>query len=65
MTGHGKEDGGDGFIVARELFVEAGFELCEAAGQFPVRSERPVQSYCLELDQTEYEVRGEARYSMF
>ena len=40
---NGREDGGDGFIVDGELFVEPSFELCEAAGQFPVRSEHLTQ----------------------
>jgi hypothetical protein len=35
----GGEYRGDGFIVDGELFVEPSFELCEATGQFPVRSE--------------------------
>jgi hypothetical protein len=38
-----REDGGDGFIVAGELLVEPGFELCEAAGQFPIGSEHLAQ----------------------
>jgi hypothetical protein len=36
---NGGEDGGNGFIMDGESFVEPSFELCEAAGQFPVRSE--------------------------
>ncbi|HWG72119.1 MAG TPA: hypothetical protein VN692_22095 [Steroidobacteraceae bacterium] len=40
---NGAEDGGNGFIVAGELFIEPGFELCEAAGQFPVPSEHLAQ----------------------
>ena len=35
----GSEDGGDGFIVDGELFVEPDFELCKTARQFLVRSE--------------------------
>lgn len=39
----GEEDRSDGFIVAGKLFVEPSFELCEAASQFPVRSEHLTQ----------------------
>jgi len=39
----GGEDGGDGFIVDGELFVEPGFELCEATSQFPVRRKHLAQ----------------------
>jgi hypothetical protein len=41
----GSEDGGDSFIVDGELFVEPGFELCEAPGQLLVRSEHLAQLY--------------------
>jgi hypothetical protein len=39
----GREDGGDGFIVSGELFVEPCFELREAAGQFLVGAEQLAQ----------------------
>ena len=39
----GGEDGGDGFIVDGELFVEPGFELCKSARQFLVGREHLAQ----------------------
>jgi hypothetical protein len=40
---NGGEDGGNGFIVGGELFIEPGLELSESAGQFLVRSEHLAQ----------------------
>src|ERR1700723_768158 len=39
----GREYRGDGFIMDGKLFVEPGFELCEAPGQLLVRSEHLAQ----------------------
>ena len=35
-----REDGGDGFIVLGEFFVDPGFELCKSPGEFLVRAEQ-------------------------
>src|SRR5882757_9297613 len=39
----GRENGGDGFIVGGELFIEPGLELREPASQFLVRGEQFTQ----------------------
>jgi hypothetical protein len=44
---NGEEDGGDGFMVGGELFIESGLDLRESAGELRGRILRPVQCLCL------------------